>query len=622
MHKFERRALTFLLALIMSFSLCLPGAAYDAEATQPKAEALNTLGLLKGTDRGLELEKSMTRLEALIMTIRLTGNEWTAVYGEWSHPFTDAPTWEKAAEYIGYGYEKGLIAGISATELAPNTPASAQMFATLLLRALGYTDGEKTVWDNWTALLADAGLAVPDNSKPFLRGDMADLCWAALDVQVKGTDKTLAQTLVDSQYITDLALSVAQVQAGKSVSADSSLADIAGAVYAGLDDVLGPGSLVMDTITAENMTRYLGTDKLSIAEGIAIEPMFSAHAHSVCILRLKSGENVEKAKELIRSSVNPNKWICVSVDPENIRVDSIGNMICLVMDNADPDGIINNFKALEKIQPDKNGMMQVGSLYMEAGRETNEAYIQRFAQKLVSVRGEYIPHNNVYYAVVPDKTYYVRDKVSAWFDHDAITEILARNLPGWTEIDLTNALTAEDYYNTDPHWRQEKLSAVCDAMAKTMGFQRKEALTLHSSVDFIGSYRRQVSNLSGETLNWYTGASIDAAQVKNYQDGAAAEIYDADKLSGNNPYDFFLSGATPLQVIENPKAAGQKELVIFRDSYASALAPLLVESYAKITLVDLRYMASSLLPQYVDMSQADVLFLYSDNLVNNLLLLK
>ena len=75
-------------------------------------------------------------------------------------------------------------------------------------------------------------------------------------------------------------------------------------------------------------------------------------------------------------------------------------------------------------------------------------------------------------------------------------------------------------------------------------------------------------------------------------------------------------------MIENPNAAEKRELVIFRDSFGSAIAPLMLESYSKVTLVDLRYMVSALLPNYVDFTNADVLFLYCDELANSSFLLK
>ena len=56
-----------------------------------------------------------------------------------------------------------------------------------------------------------------------------------------------------------------------------------------------------------------------------------------------------------------------------------------------------------------------------------------------------------------------------------------------------------------------------------------------------------------------------------------------------------------------------KNLILFRDSYGSSLAPLLASGYRTITLVDLRYLSSDQLDQYIDFEDQDVLFLYRLN---------
>ena len=84
----------------------------------------------------------------------------------------------------------------------------------------------------------------------------------------------------------------------------------------------------------------------------------------------------------------------------------------------------------------------------------------------------------------------------------------------------------------------------------------------------------------------------------------------------------FLSGSLSLITIENPNATTDKELVIFRDSFGSSIAPLLVEGYAKVTLVDIRYVASDLVGRFVDFENQDVLFLYSTLVLNNSVTLK
>ena len=87
----------------------------------------------------------------------------------------------------------------------------------------------------------------------------------------------------------------------------------------------------------------------------------------------------------------------------------------------------------------------------------------------------------------------------------------------------------------------------------------------------------------------------------------------------------FLSGAAAVLTVTNPnasEAAKGRELILFRDSFGSSIAPLLIDCYETITLVDIRYIASEFLSQYVDFHGQDVLFLYSTTIINNSAMLK
>ena len=75
-------------------------------------------------------------------------------------------------------------------------------------------------------------------------------------------------------------------------------------------------------------------------------------------------------------------------------------------------------------------------------------------------------------------------------------------------------------------------------------------------------------------------------------------------------------------MIDNPAAATDRELVVFRDSFGSSLVPLLVEGYARVTLIDIRYVNSAYLGNFVDFHGQDVLFLYSTLLLNDSLALR
>jgi len=88
-----------------------------------------------------------------------------------------------------------------------------------------------------------------------------------------------------------------------------------------------------------------------------------------------------------------------------------------------------------------------------------------------------------------------------------------------------------------------------------------------------------------------------------------------EKLASRDLYDVFLSGGMALQVIENPH--GEGELTVFRDSFGSSLVPLLASRYAKVTLIDTRYISPAMLKDHVSFRGQDVLMLYSSLLLNS-----
>ena len=141
--------------------------------------------------------------------------------------------------------------------------------------------------------------------------------------------------------------------------------------------------------------------------------------------------------------------------------------------------------------------------------------------------------------------------------------------------------------------------------------------------DFAGVYAGQSAlPLPAETMIYLTSPVLDGATVYDYETQKTSGLYDLEELWGRDPYDLYLSGAAALQVIENPACDSGRELVLFRDSFGSSMAPLLVPGYSRITLVDLRYLSSSLLDQYLTGEGQDVLFLYSPGILNSNNLLK
>ena len=68
-------AVLLLLAMLLSCVPALAAGSSHSCTTLQKAEALKTLGLFQGTNKGFELEKTLTREQAITLIVRLLGAE-------------------------------------------------------------------------------------------------------------------------------------------------------------------------------------------------------------------------------------------------------------------------------------------------------------------------------------------------------------------------------------------------------------------------------------------------------------------------------------------------------------------------------------------------------------------
>lgn len=400
-----------------------------------------------------------------------------------------------------------------------------------------------------------------------------------------------------------------------------SLEGIMERVYAGADAQMP--AVVNTRVTDESAQYHLGLDNLDgIEEALASEPMMSSVAHSVCLVRVKDGVDVDALREQIRTSVNPRKWICVGVEPEQVTAVSQDNLILLVLDPQASQAYADSFLALDltpRLTADADGLLQTDGYYMEYPDALRETSVTGFAGKVESLTDRYLAEAaDIYYAVVPSKAYFVNDRLKTPFDYQTMHRLLAENITRAQAIDLSPALTLADYCQTDPHWRQERLQGVLDTLGAAMDFSVDLSQFTPTPVEgFTGQHGYGKENFPTETLIYLTSADTDAAVVTNQQNPSFTQVYNTAALASASPYDLFLSGASPLLTIENPAADSDRALVIFRDSFAGALAPLLTGTYKTITLIDLRYMTSTILGDYVDFTGKDVLFLYNDLVVNH-----
>ncbi len=276
------------------------------------------------------------------------------------------------------------------------------------------------------------------------------------------------------------------------------------------------------------------------------------------------------------------------------------------------------------------GQMETNGLYLQDGylarAETtlNEEMIDYAAERFAFLYDSFLADTdaNVYFSIVPDKHYFLSQESGRLsMDYERFVELMCNRTEQMEYIDIFPMLSIEDYYRTDTHWRQECIGDVAQTIAAAMGVTlsaQYKTLTLPNP--FYGVYYGQLAlPVKPDSLSYLNNAVLDSCIVTSYDTGLPVEkqVYDMEKAQGRDPYEMFLCGSDALLTIENPNAATDKELVVFRDSFGSSLIPLLVEAYARITLVDIRYVQSAAVGSFVDFDDQDVLFLYSTLVLNS-----
>ena len=272
---------------------------------------------------------------------------------------------------------------------------------------------------------------------------------------------------------------------------------------------------------------------------------------------------------------------------------------------------------------DNNGIYLTDGIAVKQEYPLNETSLESAIRKFDTIHENLLGESRCFFAVVPDKGYYLAESSGHLaMDYDTLYAKLEAGLPWAVQIDLRQALTAGDYYRTDTHWRQECLlpaaTVICDALGVTAP-EGEDYSRIQSERPFYGVYYGQAAlPMEPDTLTWLESETLRQCAVYDYETGKTGAVYDTAKLTeSRDPYDVFLSGARALLTIEKPNAKTDRELIVFRDSFGSSMVPLLLEDYAKVTLVDIRYVSSAKLDSFLDFHGQDVLFLYSTLLLNN-----
>ena len=102
----------------------------------------------------------------------------------------------------------------------------------------------------------------------------------------------------------------------------------------------------LDVTDANMVKTFTGLDSTENIENLVVsEPLMSSQAYSLVLVKVKDGANINEMAKAMNENIDVRKWICVSA--EKVYTATSGNVICLVMTNADTaKAVYDSFKAI------------------------------------------------------------------------------------------------------------------------------------------------------------------------------------------------------------------------------------------------------------------------------------
>ena len=255
-----------------------------------------------------------------------------------------------------------------------------------------------------------------------------------------------------------------------------------------------------------------------------------------------------------------------------------------------------------------NNKVTIKDDYLFELTETNYKSLDNIVAKVDEIITRF-DINDYEFIAIPLKNHYADlDNVS-----EEIDEYLGVRIDNYHS--LKDLLSLSDYYHTDIHLKQERLGSVVSKILELCDVEEKDIEYSFNTYDkFYGSlYAKMAISMKPDTITYLTNDLLDSIKVYSVEDKDLLDVYNVSELESLDPYSIYLNGPKAYLKIVN-KNVEDRKLIIFRDSYTSSIAPLLVPYFNEIELIDLRYYGSDLLN--ID-GNTKVLFIYGSEVLNN-----
>jgi hypothetical protein len=276
------------------------------------------------------------------------------------------------------------------------------------------------------------------------------------------------------------------------------------------------------------------------------------------------------------------------------------------------------------LKAENNGVYVIGERVYDKFYGIQDHLVANVAQRINEIIDE-IDVPEVYLGIIPTKAQGLDRDRYLLSDQQEIAGVLEAAVNA-SYVDLMGLATAGNdsfYYGADPHWTAQGALDAYETLARAMGLDPVLGYRFEEATDaYIGSeYGKAAAwSVPKDTILLAHNEIIDGMSLCRFRTVDDMDCYDSVYVEPTadtvDVYDVYLGGLSPLIVITNEQAQPGGDLVIFKDSYAHAIAPFLAQHYDRVTLVDFRYVQRQFVLDTVDFEGATALFLYSTSVIN------
>lgn len=228
--------------------------------------------------------------------------------------------------------------------------------------------------------------------------------------------------------------------------------------------------------------------------------------------------------------------------------------------------------------------------------------------------------------LVPNSTEIVYSKLPYQLSFDSqkkqIEKIYSTMSKDMSCIDVEQMMEKEEnveklFYKNDHHWTSYAAKETFDLIAKTWKLDTNEIKyqTYTLSDSFFGTLSSSIGIKEQPDV---IQAIIPEKSAGTYiiqnssQKTKSASMFDLSKLESSNQYEVFLGGNfSKLTITTTSKT--ENKLLIFKDSYANCMLPMMTPFFSKITVIDARFFSDDINNVVSDGDFTHLMFLYNVN---------